>query len=397
FPLLEILVKPRFYHINMLFRPNSIPVLPQQAASHAAKEEGRPDPVSEREVSNWKSDMSPTSMRDQNPQNDFVAGSGARQISDDDAGSESEPGRYKLGCVRDWIHANSGIIVAIPWLPSLPSKAMRPTLSHNFSIIPMPTDEPTPGRFIEDYSRSVTPTLISGCMGIEVNGWRSPDKTDLLVGPDASHGCKRKPDPILATRAQATTASSGLRLPLRGQIQHHCISLNLRIPARVQSSDADPSQSLEQATTTSLSTHRSNSSPTILGAAQSRFLAFLSPSITSNALRFYTTSDPSSPPSLIVSTGRFAHPSRPLRLRTWPWPISRRDHIWKVLAEEEAGLQNADDIESATSLEWNRASSLGVSSVYIFVVAWVMTYLHHRSGKNSMRSSIAMMGSEDRA
>ncbi|KAG6017869.1 hypothetical protein E4U54_001783 [Claviceps lovelessii] len=39
-------------------------------------------------------------------------------------------------------------------------KAMRSTLSHNFSINPTPTDAPTPGTFIEDYSRSVMPTLV---------------------------------------------------------------------------------------------------------------------------------------------------------------------------------------------------------------------------------------------
>lgn len=67
-------------------------------------------------------------------------------------------------------------------------------------------------------------------------------------------------------------------------------------------------------------------------------LSFLSPSITSHPLRFCTTSDPFSPPSLTVSTERFAHPPRPLGLGTRPWPISWRDHIWKALAEEEAGL-----------------------------------------------------------
>lgn len=60
--------------------------------------------------------MSPTSMRDQNSQNDFVAGSGARQISDDDAGPDSEPGRYKLGCVWDvilWFVASAETRIAV--------------------------------------------------------------------------------------------------------------------------------------------------------------------------------------------------------------------------------------------------------------------------------------------
>ncbi|KAG6035553.1 hypothetical protein E4U41_006013 [Claviceps citrina] len=64
--------------------------------------------------------------------------------------------------------------------------------------------------------------------------------------------------------------------------------------------------------------------------------------------------------------------SKNLTSRYWAtptWPVSRRDHIWQVLVEEGIGLLNADDIESATGLEWNRAYGaelvwMGVSSAY---------------------------------
>ena len=71
------------------------------------------------------------------------------------------------------------------------------------------------------------------------------------------------------------------------------------------------------------------------------------------------------------------------------WPISRRDQVWSILAEEGIGLLNADDIESATRLEWNRAYKaeliwIGVSSAYILVVSLGFAYwINHRLRKLS--------------
>ncbi|OWT43644.1 Phospholipase C, phosphatidylinositol-specific, X domain protein [Pochonia chlamydosporia 170] len=72
------------------------------------------------------------------------------------------------------------------------------------------------------------------------------------------------------------------------------------------------------------------------------------------------------------------------------WPISRRDYIWQFLVDEGIGLLNADDIESATRLEWNKAYKaeliwIGISSAYIFVASLVFAYLYDRS--NTSKSS----------
>ncbi|KAK2592346.1 Altered inheritance of mitochondria protein 6 [Conoideocrella luteorostrata] len=74
------------------------------------------------------------------------------------------------------------------------------------------------------------------------------------------------------------------------------------------------------------------------------------------------------------------------------WPISKRDYIWQELVAEGVGLLNADDIESATRLEWNRAYKaelvwIGVSSAYIFVASLVFAYLYDRSTKSKTKKS----------
>jgi hypothetical protein len=69
--------------------------------------------------------------------------------------------------------------------------------------------------------------------------------------------------------------------------------------------------------------------------------------------------------------------SRNLLSRYWgtpSWPISLRDHVWQVLVDEGADLLNADDVESAARLEWNKAYKaeitwLAVSCTYIFLVS----------------------------
>ncbi|KHN97123.1 PLC-like phosphodiesterase, TIM beta/alpha-barrel domain protein [Metarhizium album ARSEF 1941] len=75
--------------------------------------------------------------------------------------------------------------------------------------------------------------------------------------------------------------------------------------------------------------------------------------------------------------------ARNLTSRYWSlpsWPISRRDHIWQFLVDEGIGLLNADDIESAARLEWNRAYKaelvwIGLSSAYIFFASLLFAYL----------------------
>lgn len=86
--------------------------------------------------------------------------------------------------------------------------------------------------------------------------------------------------------------------------------------------------------------------------------------------------------------------ARNLTSRYWgtpAWPISRRDLVWQALVEEGVGLLNADDIESATRLEWNRAYRaelvwMGVSSAYMLVASLVIAYLYDRSGRNRART-----------
>ncbi|GAB0134281.1 hypothetical protein EsDP_00002659 [Epichloe bromicola] len=86
--------------------------------------------------------------------------------------------------------------------------------------------------------------------------------------------------------------------------------------------------------------------------------------------------------------------ARNLTSRYWgtpAWPISRRDLVWRALVEEGVGLLNADDIESAARLEWNRAYRaelvwMGVSSAYMLVASLVIAYLYDRSGRNRMRN-----------
>jgi hypothetical protein len=73
------------------------------------------------------------------------------------------------------------------------------------------------------------------------------------------------------------------------------------------------------------------------------------------------------------------------------WPISRRDYVWQFLVDKGIGLLNADDIESATRLEWNKAYKaeliyIGVSSAYIFVASLVFAYLYERSNKRPKTS-----------
>lgn len=73
------------------------------------------------------------------------------------------------------------------------------------------------------------------------------------------------------------------------------------------------------------------------------------------------------------------------------WPISRRDYVWSALVDAGVGLLNADDIESATRLEWNRAYRaevvwIGVSSAYIFVASFIIAYLYDRSSKSWTKS-----------
>ncbi|KFG80098.1 hypothetical protein MANI_019532 [Metarhizium anisopliae] len=74
------------------------------------------------------------------------------------------------------------------------------------------------------------------------------------------------------------------------------------------------------------------------------------------------------------------------------WPISRRDHVWQFLVDEGVGLLNADDIESATRLEWNRAYKaelvwIGISSAYIFFASLLFAYLYDRSSKNKSKTA----------
>ncbi|TWU73121.1 Altered inheritance of mitochondria protein 6 [Metarhizium rileyi] len=69
------------------------------------------------------------------------------------------------------------------------------------------------------------------------------------------------------------------------------------------------------------------------------------------------------------------------------WPISRRDYIWQFLVDEGVGLLNADDIESAARLEWNKAYKaeliwIGASSAYVFLASLLFAYLYDRSSKS---------------
>ena len=69
--------------------------------------------------------------------------------------------------------------------------------------------------------------------------------------------------------------------------------------------------------------------------------------------------------------------SRNLLSRYWGtpnWPISLRDNVWQVLVDEGIDLLNADDVESAARLEWNKAYKaeiawIAVSCAYIFLVS----------------------------
>ncbi|EFY88044.1 hypothetical protein MAC_05908 [Metarhizium acridum CQMa 102] len=76
------------------------------------------------------------------------------------------------------------------------------------------------------------------------------------------------------------------------------------------------------------------------------------------------------------------------------WPISRRDYVWQFLVDEGIGLLNADDIESATRLEWNRAYKaelvwIGISSAYIFFASLLFAYLYDRSSKSKKSEMVA--------
>lgn len=83
--------------------------------------------------------------------------------------------------------------------------------------------------------------------------------------------------------------------------------------------------------------------------------------------------------------------ARNLTSRYWStpaWPISRRDYIWQELFDQGVGLLNADDIESATRLEWSKAYKaelvwMGVSSAYIFAASLVTAWLYSRSRRRS--------------
>lgn len=98
----------------------------------------------------------------------------------------------------------------------------------------------------------------------------------------------------------------------------------------------------------------------------------------------------------IIRTNLQVAEAKNLTSRYWSlpsWPISRRDYIWQVLVDEGIGLLNADDIESATRLEWNRAYKaeliwIGVSAAYIFIASLVIAYLYDRSSK-SRKSKMA--------
>ena len=66
------------------------------------------------------------------------------------------------------------------------------------------------------------------------------------------------------------------------------------------------------------------------------------------------------------------------------WPVSLRDKVWSVLTSEGIGLLNADDIESATRLDWPdlykaQAIFVGVSSAYVVVVTVVLMWLYNRA------------------
>lgn len=73
--------------------------------------------------------------------------------------------------------------------------------------------------------------------------------------------------------------------------------------------------------------------------------------------------------------------SRNLTSRYWgtpDWPISLRDYVWQVLVNEGADLLNADDVESAARLEWNKGYKaeivcLVLSCTCVFLVSIFIT------------------------
>lgn len=82
------------------------------------------------------------------------------------------------------------------------------------------------------------------------------------------------------------------------------------------------------------------------------------------------------------------------------WPISLRDSVWDTLAKEGIGLLNADDIESATRLEWNNGYRLeliwiGASSGYVFAASLVLIWLYNRSFQKHKPRAIEEIDEED--
>ncbi|KAG5984176.1 hypothetical protein E4U55_005789 [Claviceps digitariae] len=318
------------------------------------------------------------------------------------------------------MRANRGIILVTTWAAQ--PKAMISTLSHNFiSINPVTTDAPTPEIFVlladrdahaGSFAQRLPPrplysALAAGCMGVDADVWLSPDKTNLLVGHQASHLSVKRTlqslylDPIkqILGKLNLTPPFSPARLPLH---------VEYNITASSTASESRPvfkrgpitvvgtgnlgmsnvtgtgcnalsrySDSFLDAPLDSLINASNFGSLPSCGAESLQ--GSLSPNIIPHPPHFCTTSDPSSPSSTTA---------------TPKWPISRRDHVWQVLAEEDAGLLNADDIQ--TRVKWTRAYAaelvwIGVSSAYISVASLLMAYLYQRSGNNSIRSGIIII------
>ncbi|KAG5953597.1 hypothetical protein E4U53_004553 [Claviceps sorghi] len=413
------------------------------------------------------------------------------------AESEPEPRASKLlACAQPillWLMASAGtgiavgIVLVITW--AVQPKAMQSTLSHNFiSINPVTTDAPRPETFIQDYSLSVMPVpvhshndyrrprplysaLAAGCMGVEADVWLSLDKTNLLVGHEASSLSEKRTlqslylDPIKQildelNAAHASNTSSPDNGVPRGVYQSSPdTSLVLLIDVKGNATDIWPLvdkqlqplrergylSKLDHTAIASSST--SESQPvfkrgpiTVVGTGtlglsnvtgtgcdvllryHDSFLDAPLESLT-DASNFGTLPSCRAESLLGVPLAKYhtasasflhhvgfvltsvsasqrgtihaslhAAAAKNLTSRYWAtptWPVSRRDHIWQVMVEEGAGLLNADDIESATRLEWSRAYGaelvwMGVSSAYIFVASLLTAYLSHQSGKNSM-------------
>ncbi|KAG5927220.1 hypothetical protein E4U42_002448 [Claviceps africana] len=370
---------------------------------------------------------------------------------------------------------------------------MRSTLSHNFiSINPVTTDAPRPETFIRDHSLSVMPVpvhshndyrrprplysaLAAGCMGVEADVWLSPDKTNLLVGHEASRLSETRTlqslyldlikqilDELNPARA-SNTSSQDNAVPRGVYPSSPETSLMLFIDVKGNATDIWPLvdkqlQPLRERGYLSKLDHTTPASPsdpesqpvfqrgpiTVVGTgnlgpsnvtgtgcdALSRYHdSFLDAPLGSLAdassfgtlpscraesllgipLAKYHTASASFPHhvGLVLSSvsdrqrgtiraSLRAAAAKNLTSRYWAtptWPVSRRDHIWQVMVEEGAGLLNADDIESATRLEWSRAYGaelvwMGVSSAYMFVASLLMAYLYHRSGRNRTRASM---------